>query len=503
MKKFLFLACLFLCLGENDVFCENAEVKNKGTPTKEWLPESSSESSQSVTINGNDLHYKAVAGNILLKDEQQHCKASIFYVAYFKEDVPNPSKRPLIFCFNGGPGSSSVWLHMGAFGPRRVISNVNKNVTSFEIIPNEYSLLDLADLVFIDPVSTGYSCVAPGEDIKNYCGVDEDITSIGDFIRLFITKYERWESPKLLAGESYGTTRAAGLAKHLHNTQNIYLDGLILISSALNFQTIFDFDKGNDLPYPLFLPTYAATAYHHKKLSNQENQKTLDDLLKEVKEFAYTSYTIALMKGNTLAPEEKKRIVQKLVDYTGLTPEFIERSNLRINPYRFSMELLRPQNLVLGRFDSKIVGFALDSSADYPGYDPSFNDVSGIYTAAFNQYLRQELKVKNDQEYKILSESVNTSWNYTKATNKFLNMSLAIQDVLKKNNHLKIFAANGYFDMVTPFTSLDYTVNHLAIAPVLQKNITLRYYDAGHMVYLYETSLMKLKNDLDNWIKTL
>lgn len=471
-------------------------------PPKDFLKEETSETSHSVTINGVELHYRAIAGNLLLKNEQHKPNASIFYIAYFKDDVKDNSKRPIIFCFNGGPGSSSVWLHMGIFGPRRVLlSEEGESIPPYEVIDNDYSILDLADLVFIDPVSTGYSRAAPGEDLKQFHGVDEDIESIGKFIRQFITYYERWDSPKLLAGESYGTTRAAGLAGHLHDDQRIYLNGIILISSVLNFQTLYDYDKGNDLPYPLYLPTYTATAWYHKKLAG-DLQKDLKKTLEEVKQFALTDYSVALMKGSSLGKEENAKIVQKLAAYTGLSPEFIERSNLRINPYRYNMELLRSKNLVIGRFDTRITGDALETSCDYPNYDPSANAIAGAFTAAFNQYARKELKVKNNQEYKILAD-INSTWNYSKATNQFLNMSETLHDVMIKNKALKVFVGSGYYDMATPFFASDYTFNHLRLTPSLQKHVNMYFYEAGHMMYIQKASLVKMKNDLDNWMKTL
>lgn len=509
-KKLCGLVCAFVLCTLNPGFT----VEETGAPSdknsnikdviafKESLKEETSETSHSVTINGVEMHYKAIAGNILLKNEQLNPKASIFYIAYFKDDVKDKADRPLIFCFNGGPGSSSVWLHMGIFGPRRVLlSEEGESLPPYQVINNEYSILDLADLVFIDPVSTGYSRAAPGEDAKQYHGVDEDIQSIGEFIRQFITFYERWDSPKLLAGESYGTTRAAGLAGHLHDEQKIYLNGIILISSVLNFQTLYDYDKGNDLPYTLYLPTYTATAMYHNKLAG-DLQKDFKKTLEEVKQFALTDYTQALMKGNTLSKEENAKIIQKLSAFTGLSPEFIDRSNLRVNPYRFCMELLRAKNLSVGRFDTRIVGDAMDTSCDYPSYDPSFNAVAGAFTAAFNQYVRQELNVKNDREYKILAD-INSSWNYSKATNQFLNMSSTLHDVMTKNKGLKVFVGSGYYDVATPFFATDYTFNHLRLTPSLQNHISLYYYMAGHMMYVQKASLIKMKNDLDTWMKFL
>lgn len=502
-----FISCLLLLnivLFSQEPNTSNSEkIPPKDTQNKEPLPlkEEVTETKHTVVINGKELPYKALAGNLLLKNDKDAAKASIFYIAYFKEDVKDPSTRPVIFCFNGGPGSSSVWLHMGIFGPRRVLlQEEGESNPPYQVIDNEYSILDLADLVFIDPVSTGYSRAAPGEEAKQFHGVDEDIESIGQFIRQFITRYERWDSPKLLAGESYGTTRAAGLAGHLHDEENIYLNGVILISSILNFQTLYDYDKGNDLPYPLFLPTMAATAWYHKKLAN-ELQIDLTKTLEAVKEFAITDYTLALMRGDTLNKEERDNVAKKLMYFTGLSQEFIEKSNLRINPYRFSTELLKSKNLVIGRFDSRMTGDSLDTSCYSSSYDPSF-EVIGAFTAGFNQYVRKELKVQDDHEYKIIA-NIHSNWNFSKATNQFLNMAETLHDVMTKNTALKVFVGSGYFDMATPFFGTDYTFDHLRLVPKLRKNVSRYYYDAGHMMYIQKASLIKMKKDITDWMKTL
>ena len=468
---------------------------------KDCLKEEIAETLHDITVNGKEFQYKAIAGNLILRNEQHLPKASIFYTAYFKEGVKDTTDRPIVFCFNGGPGSSAVWLHIGLFGPRRVLMNEQgEGLPPYQVVNNEYSILDLADLVFIDPVSTGLSRAAPGEDAKQFHGVEEDIQSIGDFIRQFITTYERWDSPKLLAGESYGTTRAAGLAEHLHEDQHIYINGVILISSVLNFQTLYDCSKGNDLPYPLYLPTYVATAWYHQKL-NEDFQKDLNKALEEAKQFALTDYTLALMQGDKIPPSDYERTVQKLAYFTGLSPDFIARSNLRVNPYRSCMELLRTKNLTIGRFDSRFTGESLETSCDFPSYDPSFEAITGAFTAAFNQYLIKDLKVKSDREYKILAP-INSDWNFNKAKNQFLNMSEPLHDVMIKNKKLKVFVGSGYFDLATPFFATDYTFNHLRLTPDLQKNIAMHYYDAGHMMYIQKKSLDQMRKDLETWIRS-
>lgn len=502
ISRYLFILTLLSSLQAE----ETVTTTEKNVTVKESdkdLKEESVVTNHTMHVGGKELSYKAIAGNLLLKNnEQNQPKASIFYVAYIKDDVNNNSERPLLFCFNGGPGSSSVWLHMGIFGPKRVLlSEDGESVPPYKIVDNEYSILDLADLVFIDPVSTGYSRAVSGEDAKQFHGVEEDIASVGEFVRQFITRYERWDSPKLLAGESYGTTRAAGLAGYLHDEYNIYLNGVVLISSVLNFQTIQDSDKGNDLPYPLFLPTYTATALYHKMLSDDlqnDPKKTLED----VKKFALTDYTVALMQGSSLSKEEKEKIEEKLALYTGLNRDFINRSDIRIYPSRFSSELLKSKRLAVGRFDTRVVGPSLDPSCDYNGYDPSFDGIAGAFTAAFNQYVRKDLKVKEDREYKIIA-NINSKWNYGSAKNQFLNMSTNLHDVMTKNEALRVFVGSGYYDMATPFFATDYTFTHLRLTPDLQKHVSHYYYDGGHMMYTQLASLIKMKNDLKDWMQTL
>lgn len=452
----------------------------------------------SVKINGVDIPYQAIAGNLLIKDDQGRTKASIFYVAYHKDNVEDSSRRPITFCFNGGPGSSSVWLHMGLFGPKRlVINEKGDTLPPIPIVENDYSLLDLTDLVFIDPVSTGYSRAAPGEDAKQFHGVEEDIHSIGDFIRLYTTKANRWDSPKYLAGESYGTTRAAGLATYLHDDHEMYMNGIILISSILNFQTIYEAQGGNDLPYILSLPSFTTAAWYHQKLS-PVLQKDLGKALAEVKTFALNDYSQALMHGDNIPKEERDRVIQKLAYYTGLSPEFIDRCAMRISVRRFTKELLRSQKRTIGRFDSRIIGIDSDASGECTEYDPSANAIFGAFTVAVNSYLRSDLKWMQDEEYVILAK-VNP-WNYGKACNQFLDVADKLREVVTRNSELKVFVASGIYDLATPFYATDYTFNHLGLDPSLKKQITMHEYNAGHMIYVDRPSLIKLKEELTDWM---
>lgn len=452
-----------------------------------------------VKINGTDVPYQAVAGNLLIKDEQGRVKASIFYIAYHKEGS-DLSSRPITFCFNGGPGSSSVWLHMGVFGPKRVLlKDKEETVPPVQIVDNEFSILDLTDLVFIDPVSSGFSRAAPGEDAKQFHGVEEDVHSIGNFIRLYTTKYNRWNSPKYLAGESYGTTRAASLAAYLHEDRNLYLNGIILLSSILNYQTVFEGQGGNDLPYILALPSFTAAAWYHQKLS-PSLQRDFKKTLEESKNFAINEYCSALMKGEKISPEEKAKIVQKLTELTGLSADFIDRCGLRISARRFSKELLREQKRTIGRFDSRFVGIDSDALGEGTEYDPSFNAIFGAFTAAFNTYLRNDLNMVQDEEYIIIAKV--TPWNYGKTCNQFLDVADNVREMITRNPALKVFVAKGYYDLATPFFATDYTFDHLCLDPTLRNHVSLYDYEAGHMMYIHKPSLMKFKQDFLKWMKT-
>ena len=472
-----------------------------GKDDKDAPKEDISQTRHRVTINGELVEYIATAGTLLLKEDGGDPKASIFFIAYTLKGEIDLATRPVTFSFNGGPGSSSVWLHLGLLGPRRILMDDSGNNLSppYQLIDNEYSLLDVTDLVFIDPVSTGYSRAAKGEDPKEFHGVDKDLKSVGEFIRLYTTRYKRWSSPKFLIGESYGTTRAAGLAGLLQDRFGMSLNGVMLISSILDFQTIL-FDKGNDLPYILFLPTYAATAWYHRKRT-EELPDQLYELLEEVERFAEGKYALALMKGAKLSNTERTEIVSKLSEYTGLTEKYIEQTNLRINIFRFIKELLRDQRRTVGRFDSRILGIDRDAAGETYDYDPSYSAVHGPASTTFNDYVRRELQFESDLPYEILTSQVHP-WDYGRFKNRYLNFTETLRLAMTKNPYLKVFVASGYYDLATPYFATDYTVSHLGLDPSLISNLTVRYYDAGHMMYFHKASLVKLKTDLDAFIQS-
>ena len=456
----------------------------------------------SVTINGEEIHYTATTGTLILKEEVdkegEKPKAAVFFVAYTRDDVEDASTRPITFSFNGGPGSSSVWLHLGVLGPRTVKPDEDGELPQppYQLTNNECSILDKTDLVFIDPVSTGFSRAVAGEEAKQFHGFKRDIESVGDFILLYLGRYKRWESPKFLIGESYGTTRASGLAGYLQGRHGTYLNGIMLVSVVLNFQTI-RFAPGNDLPYILYLPTYAATALYHKKLENTDTQ--FESFVDEVREFATGDYTVALMKGSAIPPAQRADIVKKLASYTGLTPEYIERTDLRINIARFCKELLRDEARTVGRFDSRYKGIDRDSAGENYEYDPSSAVVQGAYTATLNAYVRGELEFESDLPYEILSRRVHP-WDYSDHQNEYVNVADTLRAAMTMNPALKVFVANGYYDLATPFLASEYTFSHLGLDASLQDNITMAYYQAGHMMYIDQGELQKMKSDLDAYL---
>jgi carboxypeptidase C (cathepsin A) len=486
------------CLGwaaEEEKKTDRPEAK-----VAEPLKEETSVTRHTALIDGKRIPYAATAGTILLQKEDGKTQASVFFVAYTREDVPDPRHRPLTFAFNGGPGSSSVWLHLGALGPRRVSLSGDPQFQPppYSLENNPYSLLDRSDLVFIDPVSTGFSRAAPGEDPKAFHGVDPDIESVSRFIRNYLTRFDRWLSPKLIVGESYGTTRAAGLAGFLQDSFGIYVNGLILVSTVLNFQTI-SFDAGNDLPYALFLPAYTATAWYHRRLPG-DLQESLPRALEESEGFAMGDYLQALARGMALSEEDRREITGKISRLTGLSPDFVERNRLRVPGFRFVRELLKTERRIMGRFDSRFTGPVVEPAGESPEYDPSLTAVQGLFTAAMNAYVKSELGFSAQNPYEILSGDKVRPWDFGKYRNRYLNLAETLKEAMTKNPALRVFVAAGYFDLATPYSASDYTVDHLGLDPVLHSNILRRYYESGHMLYLHEPSLVKFKQDLAEFI---
>ena len=483
---------------------ENDKNDKKAEPTDLIV-----ESRHSVVLNGERLDYTVTTGTIILKEEEEKedkaegekAKAAIFFTAYRKEGVEDVAQRPITFSFNGGPGSSSVWLHLGVLGPRRVDNHdVDSSVLPpYRLVDNEYSLLDETDLVFIDPVGTGFSRAVPGEKPKQFYDFKKDIESVGDFIRLYMTRYGRWTSPKFLIGESYGTTRAAGLSQYLQQRHGMYLNGIMLVSTILNFQTA-RFTPGNDLPYILFLPTYTATAWYHQRL-DADLQADLRQTLDEVEAFALGEYTLALMQGDAVSDETRQEIVGKLARYTGLDAAYIERTNLRVNIHRFCKELLREERRTVGRLDSRYKGFDRDAVGENPEVDPSYSAILGPYASTFNDYIRRELAFESDLPYEILSFKVFPAWQYAQNQNSYVNVAESLRQAMSANPALKVHVANGYYDLATPYLATLYTFNHLELDPSLRGNISMSFYEAGHMMYVHLESLAEMKRQLADFMQ--
>lgn len=503
----------------------------KDEKSSEFEPPPPVVTEHSLTLpDGKSLRYKAITGYLLLRDtvtEQNKAqdeesedaepeapaepkknekpvdptkgkpKAQVFFVAYVAEDVGDPAARPLTFAFNGGPGSSSVWLHLGGLGPRRAeLSDAGEALPPpTKLVDNESTWLPKTDLVFIDPVSTGYSRPAPGEDAKQFWGYKEDIQSVGDFIRLWTTKYGRWASPKFIAGESYGTTRAAGLSDYLQSRYGLYLNGIVLISSVLNFQAI-EFSPGNDQPYPLFLPSYASAAWYHKKLSADLQQLTLPELLSKVEQFAENDYQRALSSGDRVSPEEKNSVAAQLARFTGLTQQRFLQLSLREPDNLFFADLLWDQNRTLGRFDSRFTGVRSYPGTDREDSDPSDEAVDGPFTSAFYTYVRQDLKYESDLPYERIAEV--RPWLF--ARNRYLDVSEDLKKAMNRNRYLRVMVCCGYYDLATPYFAAESVVHTLNLDPAVRNNLTLSFYDCGHMVYLETASRKKLKSDFEQFV---
>lgn len=452
-----------------------------------------------LSLKDRSLKYTARAGALPLKDEKGETEAEIFFIAYELDGVEDKSDRPLTFAFNGGPGSSSIWLHMGALGPKRVLMEKEGWMLAppHQLIANEFTWLDTTDLVFIDPVGTGYSRASKEELDKKFWSYQGDLDSVGEFIRLYLSRYQRWSSPLFLAGESYGTTRAAGLAGDLID-KGITFNGVILISTAMDLRPIH-FIEGDDLPFQLFVPTYTATAWYHKKLDDQLLKRELPDLLAEVESWAESELTVALMKGDRIDLEEKTRVAKKLAKYTGLDLEYVLGTNLRVQIHRFCKELTRSERRSVGRLDSRFKGVEALEITEVPEFDPSMLAISPPYTAALNAYVRADLGVETDLIYEVLSMNINQKWEWEKG--RLPTTGERLRSAMAKNPFLKVFVGQGYYDLATPHFATEYMVSHMNIDPKLRGNLQIQHYPAGHMFYLDLDSLETFKSDIDTFIQ--
>lgn len=500
MKKLAFVLLVTVCsFAGAQERTATVEKGSEAKERKETPADRISTTHHTIRIGNETVTLTARAGTMVLKDDAGDPRASFFVVSYTK-DGADPAKRPVVYTFNGGPGSSSVWLHMGAFGPKRVVYKDDEGhpaAPPYRVQDNEYSLLDVADLVFIDPVTTGYSRAIPFSDAKKFHSFETDVESVGQVIRLWTTRNARWSSPKFLAGESYGTTRAAGLSGWLQD-QGVYLNGIILISSILNFGTA-RFDTGNDLPYIVFLPTYTATSWYHKRLSADLQSQPVDKVVAAAREFALGDYTKALMWGDRLPDSERQRVLAQLQHFTGLSQQYLESTNLRIDIDRFDKELMRDKRRTVGRLDSRFLGIDRDAAGENTEEDPSYSGIYGAYTAVLNDWVRRGLGFETDLPYEILTGKVRP-WSYSRYENRYLDVSETLRAAMTQNRDLKVLVANGYYDLATPFAATEYTFARMQIDPELRGNVTLTFYAGGHMMYIDRAAHKKLKEDVAKFI---
>jgi carboxypeptidase C (cathepsin A) len=487
-----------------------AAVDEKPTPTPEPAKREPARAEQSVTqhsvvIGGAPVAYTATAGTLVLKNEKDEPRAVVGYTSYVRRDAGDAGRRPVTFAYNGGPGSSSVWLHMGALGPRRVLTTdaAHTPPPPYKVVDNAYSILDKTDLVMIDPVGTGFSRAAGEAKDKDFWGVDQDIESISRVIKQWVSDNGRWNSPKYLLGESYGTTRSAGVVDFLQARENMAFNGVILVSVATDIEAIFSWE-GNDRPYPLFLPTFAAAAYQHKALPTMP--KELDPFLDEVRRYALGPYTSALMKGDSIPEAEAKAVAQKLHEYTGLSVDYVLKGKLRIREGQFAQELLREHRDVVGRLDARFTGVMAEPLREEAEEDPQSAAISSAYTSALLSYLHDELKFGQGKTYVVSSHDAFPQWDWKHKVGDsrfplpMANTGPDLAHALGHNPSLRVLVLNGLYDMATPVLATEYMMSHLLIDPRLRDHIEMKYYPAGHMMYILESAMKAFKADVASFI---
>lgn len=463
----------------------------------------------SIKIDNKPINYTATVGTLILKNENNEPIASFGYTAYTKDGEPDAGKRPVTFCYNGGPGSSSIWLHMGIIGPRRVVVNdpSYNGGAPYKLEDNNASILDVSDIVMMDPIGTGYSRAAGKSKNSDFWGVDPDIKSVSSFIKNYITENDRWNSPKYLLGESYGTFRSAGVADFLQDNMGISVNGIVLVSSVLDIRTLA-FQPYDDISYVLNLPTYAATSWYHNKLVNKPAD--LNAFLKEVRTFSSGEYAAALMKGDKLSVEERTAVIAKLSQYTGLSKEYLDKANLRVNEPQYAQELLRNEHEAVGRLDSRYRGISQDLLSEYAFTDPQDYSISPAFTAAFMNYMFTELKVGKDKQYNVSAGALpdfKWDWKHPRAYGFFgdassPNTTPDLVNAMSNNPNLKVMVLNGLYDLATPFFGTEYTFDHLNLDKKIRGNISLKYYEAGHMMYINNAIAATFKKDVADFISS-
>lgn len=503
------LLCLFFIFGYTKLAM--AQMPEKGAKTEEHAAEASQDTKEqssvtehSIRVKGETIPYKATAGTIILKDAKGEPTGSMFYVAYTRSDVQDLSNRPVAFFYNGGPGSSTIWLHMGAYGPKRVatVDAAPTPPAPYKLVDNEDTLLPATDEVFIDAMGTGFSHALGKAQNKDFWGVDQDVAAFAQFIQTYITENNRWNSPKFLIGESYGTFRSAALGNYLESRDNISLNGIVLMSSVLDLGTI-SFYPGEDLAYILYVPSYAATACYYKVMSCPSD---LNGFLEKARQFAETDYSNALLQGSRLSATERDAVAKKLSQFTGLSEDYILKADLRVNLPQFMQELQRSRGLITGRLDSRFSGYSIDPLAEYAFNDPQSSALSGAYTAAFNQYIREDLKFGKNMKYLVSANFAGASWDWKHGGGGYgfpgaPNVEPDLVQALVTNPNLRVEVENGIYDLATPFFETEYTMDHLGLPAPLRSHIQLKYYDAGHMMYVSLSAHAKLSANVIAFIE--
>lgn len=451
-----------------------------------------------LNVGGTALTYTTTTGLMPIRDDKGELKARLFYTAYTLNEPASDTPRPLTFAFNGGPGSASVWLHMGGLAPKRVemLEDGGMPRPPFKLVDNEYTWLSDTDLVFIDPVDTGYSRAVDDDAAKAAKEVKGDIATVGEFIRLYLARNARWTSPLFLCGESYGTFRSAGLAGYLIE-RGIAFNGIILVSSILNMQTA-RFTLGNDLPYQLFLPTYAATAWFHNRVPKDLKKKDIRTFLNEVEKWVEEEYVGALSLGDRLPEDRRKKILDAMERYTGLSRAWLDHANLRINIHQFTKELCRDEMRTVGRLDSRFKGMDKDGVDDTPEFDPSMAAIRPPFTSVLNTYFRTELGYESDVEYHILR---GLEWNWGDAMKGYSDTSDDLRAAFAKNPYMKVFVASGYYDLATPYYATEYTLSHMNLDVDVRPNIQIEEFATGHMIYIDFEAMLRLKETVSSFIR--
>jgi len=484
----------------------NADAKNGKGEKSAFKPEASV-TEHRITIDGERIDYQATAGTMIMKNDKGQPVARFGYTAYLKQGVDNKSQRPITFAYNGGPGSSSIWLHMGALGPRRVKTETADFTPPppYDLVDNASSILDVTDLVMLDPVGTGYSRPLGKGKGEDFWGVDQDIKSVANFIERYVTDNGRWNSPKYLLGESYGTMRSAGVVRRLQSDENMAFNGVVLVSSFLDARTVVEL-AGNDLAHVLYLPTFAATAWKHDLIDDKPQD--LKAFLDEVEAFAMNDYANALMQGARLSNDKRAEMIASLSDYTGLSEDYLDKADMRVGHQQFAKELMRDEHRTVGRLDSRFTGVNFNLLGESTQYDPMAAAIGPAFTAAFQQYYNQELQFAPEREY-VVSGELFRKWDFKHQTpgmpfpiSSLPNTAPDLARAMGQNPNLEVLVLNGYFDLATPYLATEYTVDHLDLEPGQREHIHMRYYQSGHMMYLSDASLQQFKRDVGGFIES-